>query len=217
MKHKVMRFSSGLLYVAAVIFLYKGITASSGGSMLDFSGTARAVLCSISVLLVISATFAWRGKDPAGKKRNSIAMIVLSLLFVLCAYVGTAVFNPPATEYTAIDLPFEVEDVAYVEMYHYEGTPENAQKKVVTEEQSILYLYTAFEECMLQEKKYQAFGDVSVTCFRFVLNDASSYELIYQGYGVKKGYLQSPTGGYTYFTPADIGWNWEMLDSTLAF
>lgn len=27
--------------------------------------------------------------------------------------------------------------------------------------------------------------------------------------------LKNNASGYTYFTPADIGWNWDMLDSTL--
>lgn len=215
MKRRLMIALSVCLYAIAALFLYKGITVTSGGSFLDFSGLARIILCGLSVVMIIGATCAWRTKDPKGKKLNTIVMIALVVLVVACAYAGTMLLNPPATEYVSINLPFEVEDVECVEMYHYEGSPENAQKKVVTEHQSVLYLYTTFEECMLQEKAFEKPADASITCFRFVLDDDTCFELIYHGYGIKKGYLQSPTEGFTYFTPADIGWNWDMLDSTL--
>ena len=40
-----------------------------------------------------------------------------------------------------IDFPFEVEDVENVEMYHYDGVPESAEKKVVVAENDIKTLY----------------------------------------------------------------------------
>lgn len=213
MKRKTMSIISVCLYALALLLFVTAITVTGGGSLLDFSGLIRFISCCLSVLCVIAATFLWKTPDTNNKKK--IIVLVVLIAIIIAGGILDSMYEDPATEYVSIDLPFDVEDIEFVEMYRYEDTPENAQKKVVTKDQSILYLYTTFEECLLQEKQFMGAEDASVTCFRFVLDDGSCYELIYHGIGVKKGYLQSTTGGYTYFTPADIGWNWDMLDSTL--
>ena len=98
-------------------------------------------------------------------------------------------------------------------MFHYDGIPVNAEKKIVTECKDIESLYVKFSELLLQNKDPEITNiGSSVTSFRFNLFDGTNYELIYVGYGVKQGELFSGTGNFRYFTSADIGWNWRWLN-----
>ena len=115
----------------------------------------------------------------------------------------------------SIDFPFEVEDVENVEMYHYSGAPVSAEKKIVVAEEDIKTLYDMFERLELTDKKVEETTGADVTSFRFNLSDGTNYDLIYGGYGVKNGSLKSATGGFEYFTSADIGWNWRWLNEEL--
>lgn len=53
---------------------------------------------------------------------------------------------------TTIDIPFDIEDVNNVEMYHY-ALPDSAEKKVITESDDITELYTMFSELEVSNKK----------------------------------------------------------------
>lgn len=114
-----------------------------------------------------------------------------------------------------LDFPFETADVENVEMYHYSGAPISAEKKVVVEEGDIKELYDMFERLELTVKKVEETTGADVTSFKFNLSDGTNYELIYGGYGVKNGSLKSVSGGFEYFTSADVGWYWEFLDEEL--
>ncbi len=114
-----------------------------------------------------------------------------------------------------IGFPFEVEDVENIEMYHFEGVPASAKMKVVVAESDIKTLYDLLKDLQLKDKQTEEATGADVTSFRFNLSDGTSYELIYVCNGVKNGKLKSETGGFEYFTSADIGWYWDGLNDAL--
>ena len=65
-----------------------------------------------------------------------------------------------------IDFPFEVEDVESVEMYHYNGAPASAEKKVVVAESDIKTLYDMFKGLSLKDKTAEETAGADVTSFR---------------------------------------------------
>ncbi len=138
---------------------------------------------------------------------------IITLLLTIVCVVGLAGCGEDKT--VNIDFPFEVEDVENVEMYHYSGAPVSAEKKIVVAEEDIKTLYDMFERLELTDKKVEETTGADVTSFRFNLSDGTNYDLIYGGYGVKNGSLKSATGGFEYFTSADIGWNWRWLNEEL--
>ena len=138
---------------------------------------------------------------------------VITLFLTLVCVLGLA--GCGEDKIVNIDFPFEVEDVENVEMYHYSGAPVSAEKKIVVAEEDIKTLYDMFERLELTDKKVEETTGADVTSFRFNLSDGTNYDLIYGGYGVKNGSLKSATGGFEYFTSADVGWYWEFLDQEL--
>jgi hypothetical protein len=115
----------------------------------------------------------------------------------------------------SIDFPFDVEDVVNIEMFHYAGDPVSAEKKVIVAKEDIAALYEKFGGLSLEKKDIEETTGAEITSFRFNLSDGTNYELVYSGYGVKKGTLKSATGNFEYFTSADIGWNWRWLNEDL--
>ena len=59
---------------------------------------------------------------------------ITALIFALILTLGLVGCNGKKVN---IDFPFEVEDVESVEMYHYNGAPASAEKKVVVAESDI--------------------------------------------------------------------------------
>jgi len=151
-----------------------------------------------------------------GRKKITIAVLVSIALCIIAIF--TALFLLPiniAYEPVKIDFPFEVEDVENVEMYHYDGVPASAEKKVVVAENDIKTLYDKFKGLSLKDKTTEETAGADVTSFRFNLSDGTSYDLIYACYGVKNGELKSEAGGFKYFTSADIGSYWNDLNTEL--
>ena len=151
-----------------------------------------------------------------GRKKITIAVLVSIALCIIAIFA--ALFLLPiniAYEPVKIDFPFEVEDVESVEMYHYDGVPASAEKKVVVAENDIKTLYDKFKGLSLKDKTTEETAGADVTSFRFNLSDGSSYDLIYACYGVKNGELKSEAGGFKYFTSADIGSYWNNLNTEL--
>lgn len=141
----------------------------------------------------------------------SIALCVVALFTVFCLLPVTIDFGS-----ANIDFAFDVNEIESVEMYHYAGTPASAEKKVITDKEAIKNLYEMFEGLSLKKKNIS--GDSSeakITSFRFNLSDGTDYEIVYAEYGVKKGMLSSETGGFEYFTIANIGWYWEQIGAEL--
>ena len=136
--------------------------------------------------------------------RKSAALV----LTLVCVFVFAGCSNKTVN----IDLPFEVDDVENIEMYHFVGAPVSAEKKVVVAEETIKTLYDMFEELTLENKEVEETAGAEITSFRFNLSDGTSYELIYGCYGVKTGNLKSSTGDFIYFTSADIGSYWNNTD-----
>ena len=150
------------------------------------------------------------------RKKITIAVLISIALCIIAIF--TAVFLLPIKidfEPVKIDFPFEVEDVESVEMYHYDGVPASAEKKVVVAESDIKTLYDKFKGLSLKDKTAEETAGADVTSFRFNLSDGTSYDLIYACYGVKNGELKSESGGFKYFTSADIGSYWNNLNKEL--
>ena len=145
------------------------------------------------------------------KKENEMKKIT-ALIFALILTLGLVGCNGKTVN---IDFPFEVEDVESVEMYHYDGVPASAEKKVVVAESDIKTLYDMFKGLSLKDKTAEETAGADVTSFRFNLSDGSSYDLIYACDGVKNGKLKSEAGDFEYFTSADIGSYWNNLNREL--
>ena len=206
---------SCILYMLAFFAFLGGITVESRGSMLDFSNVARALCCAFAAICVIAGAIIWKAKDHRAFKIKIGIMIGALVVIVAGGIIDSMTDNTAAVEYVSIDFPFELSEVETVEMFHYNGAPVNAEKKIVIESKDIETLYVKFGELLLQKKEpnISAVGS-SVTSFRFNLSDGTNYELIYVGYGVKNGELFSGTGNFRYFTSADIGWNWRWLNES---
>ena len=159
-------------------------------------------------------------EDVLHEESESVIMrhaVLVSIALCIIA-IFTALFLLPiniAYEPVKIDFPFEVEDVESVEMYHYDGVPASAEKKVVVAENDIKTLYDKFKGLSLKDKTTEETAGADVTSFRFNLSDGTSYDLIYACYGVKNGELKSAAGGFKYFTSADIGSYWNNLNTDL--
>ena len=137
-----------------------------------------------------------------GRKKITIAVLVSIALCIIAIF--TALFLLP------INIAYE-----NVEMYHYDGVPASAEKKVVVAENDIKTLYDKFKGLSLKDKTTEETAGADVTSFRFNLSDGTSYDLIYACYGVKNGELKSEAGGFKYFTSADIGSYWNNLNKEL--
>lgn len=204
---------SCILYMLAFFAFLGGITAESRGSILDFSSLARWLCCGFAAICVISGAIIWKAKDARGKKLKIGIMLGALVVIVAGGTIDSMTDNTSAVEYVSIDFPFELSEVKSIEMFHYNGAPVNAEKKIVTDGKDMESLYVKFSELLLQQKEPDiTSAGTSTTSFRFHLSDGTSYELIYVGYGVKSGELFSGTGNFRYFTSADIGWNWEWLN-----
>lgn len=134
---------------------------------------------------------------------------LITFILVLVCVLGLVGCNNKTAN---IDFPFDVEDVENVEMYHFVGVPASAEKKVILEEKTIKSLYDMFERAGLTNKAVESTTGAEITSFRFNLFDGTSYELIYECDGVKKGNLKSSTGNFEYSTSADIGSYWSSID-----
>ena len=112
-----------------------------------------------------------------------------------------------------IEFPFAIEDVTSIEMYHFEGTSGNAEKKVVIDKDDMKSVYDMFEQLSLTTEKVSTDTSGGST-IRFIFNlvDGTNYELTYIGHGIKNGTLKSSTGNFEYFTIADIYGFWITID-----
>lgn len=154
-----------------------------------------------------------RIKRVMNYKKPAFWIIILAIAASIIA--GIFLLTDPIRTVDGVKFAFKADDIQNIEMYHFEGIPTSAEKKTITDEQSIQHLYQLFNGLTLQVKETKDYLSASVTSFRFNLADGSCYELIYCGYGVKNGELKSPTGNFEYFTTADIGWNWRWLNEEL--
>ena len=176
--------------------------------------------CSVNRRMIAACPLAFgevgvkdRVKSVLNYKKPAFWIIIAAV--VACVVVAVCFLtNPPAKEVN-LEFPFEIEKVDNIEMYHYVGTPGKVEKKVIESENDIKALYETFERITYKLKKVDEVAGGETTSFRFNLSDGTMYELIYRGYGVKNGILKSPTGDFTYFTSADIGWNWQWLNKDL--
>lgn len=118
------------------------------------------------------------------------------------------------TKKESIEFPFETQDVLNIEMYRFPGEGGSAEKKTVTNKGDITALYTSFVKLSLTNEEVEETAEAQITSFRFNLSDGTSYDLIYRGYDIKEGTLESKAGDFAYFTVADIGGHWDRLLST---
>lgn len=214
MKNKFRNFIVGCLYVVALFSFLGAITATSRGSMLDFSNLARLIFCALAVICVIAATLIWKAKDARGKRNKVIAMVVAIAVIVGGGMIDTF-FSAPgqgATEYVSIQFPFGVSDIESIEAFHYYSDPSEAEKKTITDAESIAYLYESFQSILMQDRDVEDRETHNVAIFRFNLPDGTKYDVIYTGYGVKNGEVKT-SGGANYFTSADLGGKWQNISA----
>ena len=102
MKNKFRDYISGLLYVIALFSFLGAITATSRGSMLDFSNLARLIFCGLAVICVIAATLIWKAKDSRSKKNKIIVMIAAVAVIIGGGFIDNYLDHNTGThEYTA--------------------------------------------------------------------------------------------------------------------
>ena len=212
MNNKTRTFIVGFLYVVALFSFLGAITATSRGGILDFSNLARLIFCGLAVICVIAATYIWKANDARGKRNKIIVMLVAIAVIVGGGLIDTF-FSAPGrgtTEYVSIQFPFGVSDIESIEAYHYYSDPSEAEKKTITDTETITYLYESFQSIMMQDKDIEDREIHNVAIFRFNLPGGTKYDVIYTGYGVKNGEIKT-SGGSNYFTSADIAGKWMNI------
>ena len=136
---------------------------------------------------------------------------LIALVLALVCILGIVGCDQNKTE--SIEFPFAIEDITNIEMYHFDGTLGNAEKKVVVDEDNIQAVYDLFGRISLTTERVSTdTSGGSTVSFRFNLADGTNYELTYIGYGIKNGILKSSTGNFEYFTLADIFGFWIHID-----
>lgn len=101
MKNKSRDFIVALLYVIALFSFLGAITATSRGSLIDFSNLARLICCGLAVICVIAAFFIWKAKDACGKNKI-IVMLVAIVVIVGGGFIDSYLeHNTGAHEYTS--------------------------------------------------------------------------------------------------------------------
>lgn len=102
MKNKFRDYLSGLLFLLASFSFLGAITATSRGSMLDFTNLARLIFCGLAVICVIVATLIQKAKDACGKKSKIIVMVVAVALIIGGGFIDNYLeYNTETHEYTA--------------------------------------------------------------------------------------------------------------------
>ena len=136
---------------------------------------------------------------------------LIALVLALVCILGIVGCDQNKTE--SIEFPFAIEDITNIEMYHFDGTLGNAEKKVVIDEDDKKSVYDLFGRISLTTERVSTdTSGGSTVSFRFNLADGTNYELTYIGYGIKNGILKSSTGNFEYFTLADIFGFWIHID-----
>ena len=102
MKNKTRTFIVGFLYVVALFSFLGAITATSRGSMLDFSNLARLIFCGLAVICVIAATLICKATDASGKRNKIIVMLVAIAVIIGGGFIDNYLDHNTGThEYTA--------------------------------------------------------------------------------------------------------------------
>ena len=135
------------------------------------------------------------------------------VLFSLLLACFLCIWGCDQNKTEGIDFPFAIGDVTSIEMYHFEGTSGNAEKKVAVDEDDIKAVFDLFERISLTTERVSTDTSGGSTIhFTFNLADGTNYELTYIGHGIKNGTLKSSTGNFEYFTLADIYGFWITID-----
>lgn len=113
-------------------------------------------------------------------------------------------------------LPFEISDITSLTLYHYDAVPQNAEKKVITDQEDIQDLYDALQTISLQKKDAEPAAGASVTIFRFTVADDSVYQITYVANAVKNGLLRTSADNVSYVTSADLGSYWVNMSGETA-
>jgi hypothetical protein len=126
--------------------------------------------------------------------------------FCLCIFiVFLAVTGCSST--TNIDLPFSASDVESMELYRY-SVPADSQMQIITKPSDIESIINTLTSIKVKEGSYEPTAGTDTTSFRFNLSDGTDFEIIYVGYGVKKGEIMS-SYIFNYVTEADVGGLWD--------
>ena len=138
--------------------------------------------------------------------------IILLLMTTLCLFS----LSSCAKTIQGLALPFEASDIAALTLYHYDGVPQNAEKKTITDQEDIQALYDVLQTISLQEKDAEPAAGASVTIFRFTLADDGLYQITYVANAVKNGLLRTSADSASYVTSADLGSYWINMSGETA-
>ena len=137
--------------------------------------------------------------------------LISLILALVCIFALVGCFPENTVN---IEFPFEIENVARVEMYHKTPSSE-AEMKATESDADIKELYEKFESISFKIKENEEKSEPEITLFKFILSDGTEYDLTYLGYGVKNGRLKSTAGNFDYFTSADIAGIWQSLSKNI--
>lgn len=102
MNHKLRTSISCFLFVIALFSFLGAITATSNGSLLDFSDLVRLIFCGLSVICVVVAALVWKAKDTRGKRIKAIVMVIAIAVIVCGAFLDNYLEHNTGThEYTS--------------------------------------------------------------------------------------------------------------------
>lgn len=199
MKNKLRTSISCFLYVLALISFLGAITATSSGSMLDFTGTARILFCGLAVICVISATLIWNAKDTRGKKLKIIVMFIAVAIIVGGGCIDNYLDHNTGThEYTA-DM-YKISEAVAARFETGDG------KSVIID--SEIKLLTSLADLELQAAPMTPADDPEDWIYRIIFNPAEKVpngeEIVVS---VHEKYIQI---GVEYYLPKD-GVNFETI------
>lgn len=134
-------------------------------------------------------------------KKRKLTALFLFVAFSLTGFgcAGKELLNPP----------FEIDGVESVEIFHYDGAPVAAEKKIAIEENDVAAVYRALFSAQIEQGQPECAAGASVTGFRFHLRDGTDYEAVYVCHGEKMGELKA--GGRKFRTSENIGAIWDLL------
>lgn len=102
MKNKLRTSVGCFLYVIALFSFIGAVTATSNGSLLDFTDISRIIFCGLAVICVISSALILKPKDARVKKLKIIVMFIAVAIIVGGGCIDNYLDHNTGThEYTA--------------------------------------------------------------------------------------------------------------------
>lgn len=199
MKNKLRTSISCFLYVLALFSFLGAVTATSSGSLLDFTGLARILFCGQAVICVVAATLIWKARDPRGKMLKLLVMVIAIAVIAGGGFIDNYLdHNTRSHEYTA-DM-YKISEAVAARFETADG------KAIVID--SEIGLLTSFAELEIQAAPMTPADDPEDWIYRITFNPAEKVpngeEIVVS---VHEKYIQI---GAEYYLPKD-GVNFDTI------